>query len=224
MSASIDVIPLAVRKSLGKITEEFAKHGIRAMAVGGIAVVFHGNARLSRDLDIAVAIDTREKAEGLLSLIKRSDLYSLVYPDSTIKRDETPLDSAKDLNDVNLIKIKDRQTKVMIDVLLVWEEKPSIYGLDRSSFERAINVEANSEDGKETFTIPSPEDFILMKLVARRPATADFEDLFTTMVKNARDLDWSYLSKRAKELKIANLLESYKNLAEEQAKNAESKR
>ncbi|MHB8567878.1 MAG: nucleotidyltransferase family protein [Nitrososphaerales archaeon] len=221
MSDSIDVIPRSVRVSLKRISKEFEKHGIPAMAVGGIAVVFHGRARLSRDLDVAVALNL-DKAREILSIIRNSATYGIIYPNNSILTNETKLDSSEDLGKLNLVKIRDKETNVVIDILLVWNGRQSFYGLDGRSFERAKKVDTDDE---ESFWIPSVEDFILMKLVARRPATSDFEDLFSAMVKYLSSLDWNYLESKAEELNVKSLLQSYRKIAEDRVrKNNDSER
>ena len=67
-------------------------------------------------------------------------------------------------------------------------------------------------------SIVSPEDFILMKLTARRDSL-DYQDMFMVMFHNYSSLDWPYLQQRAKELNLTALLDSYK----EQALRAASK-
>ena len=185
--------------------------------MGGIATVFYGRPRFSKDLDFAIGIKEEADAKSLLSIIKNSTRYRVIYPDREANKDEIELSSPEDFGKINLVKLRDTEADVIIDVLLVKDQEP-IYGLNTQSFQRSKQMII---DGTE-FSIPSTEDFILMKLVSRRPSTEDFQDMFTALSKNYADLDWGYLSKRARDLKVDHLLGSYRKLVEEQEKRRSS--
>ncbi len=177
------------------------------MVVRAIANAFFGRARYSRDVDVAVAISNEKSKEVLFSLIK-GPRYSITYPDRQIDRGDPALDSPSDLDNINLVKLKDKQTGISIDVLLVGGNQN--YGLERSSFSRAKKVDLG---GHTITSIVSPEDFILMKLAARREQSQDFQDMFMVMVHNYSALDWPYLHHRARQLNLTPLLDSYKEQA-----------
>src|SRR5208283_2254487 len=88
------------------------------------------------------------------------------------------------------------------------------YGIDLSSFARSREVSLGDDEGTMV-SIPSPEDFILMKLMSRRPLTQDYQDMFTVMLANYETLDWSFLRERARDLEISPLLDSYKHQTEQ---------
>ena len=210
-----DVIPESVKISLRLFQNELVRRAspekIVIMVVGAIANAFFGRPRFSRDLDIAVALGDEESREVLFSIIKNPHLYTIIYPDRQSDKGDPSLDSASDFDKVNLIKLRDKETGIIIDILLVSQNQ--YYGLQWSSFERVNKVDLG--DGYHTrISIPSPEDFILMKLVARRPLTQDFNDMFMVMVRNYATLDWTYLQERARELNLGPLLSSYKAQAE----------
>lgn len=102
-----------------------------------------------------------------------------------------------------VFKFRDLETNSFIDVLL----NPSDLGLTMESFKRKKEVLV--DDTK--VSIPSPEDYIITKLKARRAGTGDYSDIITTMTNLFEKLDWQYLEKRAKALGIYHLLKYYKD-------------
>jgi hypothetical protein len=58
--------------------------------------------------------------------------------------------------------------------------------------------------------MPSPEDYIITKLVARRPGTQDYSDIITTLERMYDKLDWKYLEKRTETLNMLSLLKYYR--------------
>lgn len=173
------------------------------MAVGAIPVNYYGRPRFSEDVDIAIVLG-EGKEVALFKIIKQSR-YSILYPNREINRDDPELRSPEDLKKINLVKMRDTVTGTLIDLLV----EASAYGLTLESFRRVRKVKLEGR----SISIPSPEDYILMKLVSRRPATEDFTDMFTTLVNNLQTLDWAYLEKRARELNIFTLLTEYKERA-----------
>ncbi len=165
-------------------------------------------------MDFAVALTGEKSKDALYSIIK-DPRYSITYPDRQVDKGDPLLESPSDLDKINLVKLKDRETGVTVDILLVSENQ--VYGLQRSAFTRAKKMDLG--DTYHTMTsIVSPEDFILMKLTARRDSL-DYQDMFMVMFHNYSSLDWPYLQQRAKELNLTALLDSYK----EQALRAASK-
>ena len=69
--------------------------------------------------------------------------------------------------------------------------------------------------------IPSPEDYIIMKLKVRRPATHDFEDIISTLSAQFHNLDWEYMNKRAEEENLTSLLNYYRDAVKRKLKRVE---
>jgi hypothetical protein len=205
----LELIPLSTFTAYKTISNELSKRGIEFMVVGAIASSIYGRPRFSRDLDIAISVQGKEKE--LLDLVRSPDKFRVIYPDRSLSRDEPALESPEDINRVNVIKLRDKQNGALIDLLLV-RGNSSIYGLTKDSFSRARMFDGR----KQKLSVVSPEDLILMKLVSRRPSTADFDDMFTVMVRNYKSLDGDYLANRAHELNVDRLLESYRKVAERQ--------
>lgn len=207
-----EIIPIPTRTTLRSLRNELTNN---FMIVGGIATVFYGTPRFTRDLDLAVEVETENMKTNLLNIIKYSDRYSLIYPDHSANRDEPELITTEDLEKVNIVRLRDKQTGILIDFLLIGRT-PSPFGLELASFKRAKRVKIDESDA--TYALPSAEDFILMKLVSRRASTGDFQDMFTALLNSYDSLDWSYLFERAQKLKVDGLLKSYRERAAERMK------
>lgn len=195
--------PPSTNQALFNLSSQLSKNGIGHMAAGAIPVNYYGRPRFSEDLDVAIILDEGQE-EALFKIIKRSR-YSILYPNREINRDDPHLRSPEDLKKINLVKMRDTATGTLIDLLI----GASAYGLAPESFSRARRVKLEGR----SISIASPEDYILMKMVSRRPATEDFSDMFTTMVNNLQTLDWAYLEKRGRELDISALLTEYRERA-----------
>ena len=178
-SSKTDIIPPSVKSSLRRFQDELVGAGIpreSLMVVGAVANVFYGRPRLSRDVDVAVVLIGEDREKALLSISNKHERYSMIYPDKRANRDEPDLKSTVDLSKVNLIKLRDKDTDVIIDILLV-KSNQNQYGIDPSSFARSREVSLGDDEGTR-ISIPSPEDFIMMKLTSRRPLTQDYQDMF----------------------------------------------
>ena len=195
--------PPSTNKALFNLSTQLSKSGIRHMAVGALPVNYYGRPRFSEDLDIVILLD--EGQELALFGILKQPRYVILYPNREINRDDPDLRFPEDLKKINLVKMRDTATGTLIDILI----GTSAYGLTPESFTRARMVELEGR----SIRIASPEDYILMKLVSRRPATEDFGDMFTTMVNNFQILDWAYLERRCGELNISALLTEYRERA-----------
>jgi hypothetical protein len=182
------------------------------MVVGALPVNYYGRPRFSEDLGVAVALDIGQGSS--LYRIIRQPRYRVFYPNNSINKDDPEFRSGEDLRRITLVKMRDTVTGTLVDLLLA----SSVYGLDAQSFDRAREVQLEGR----MIRIASPEDYILMKLVSRRPATEDFQDMFTTMLNNLEALDWAYLEKRAEELNISRLVEEYRRRAETVAHSSAS--
>ena len=201
-----ELIPPSTRKTAINLIREFEKRGLKYVVAGALPVQFYGRERFSRDVDIVVSLDERG-AESLLRILK-SGRYAVLYP----LEHEQALDSARDLAKVGLIKVRDTETRSLIDIIL----RPSEVGFrfDSEAEARARTVALNGEQ----ILIPSPEDYLIMKLRSRRPSTHDFEDIVSTLSTQLSNLDWTYLERRAEEEKLTSLLNHYREAVERKIK------
>jgi len=206
-----ELIPASTRKTAINLVRELKKRGVKYVLAGALPVQFYGRERLSRDVDIVVSLDERG-AESLFELLK-SDRYTVLYP----LRHEQEINSPSDLMRLGLLKVRDAKTQSLVDVLLRPTEVGFKFGDEPE--ERARTVVLNGEQ----ILIPSPEDYLIMKLKSRRPGTHDFEDIISTLSTQFNVLDWAYLQRRAKEEKLTSLLNHYKEAVESKMKKAETR-
>ena len=193
-----ELIPASTRKTAIDLVREFRRRGLKYVLAGAIPVQYYGRERFSRDVDIVVSLDERG-AESLFEILKK-DRYTLIYP----MKHEREVKSPRDLLELGLVKIRDRETGSLADLIL----HPSEAGFkfDPESERRMRTVILNGEK----VLIPSPEDYLIMKLKSRRPGTHDFEDIISTLSAQFDNLDWNYLNRRAEEERLTSLLNHYK--------------
>lgn len=174
-------IPENVRKSLVDLVERLNKFKTRYLIIGAIPVQYYGRPRTSWDVDVALMIPIT--SEKLLRIFHPERYQQVSQEDAALK-------------------FKDSETGSFIDVLL----KPTELGLTPESFKRKRKIRM----GHVSVNIPSPEDYIITKLVARRPGTQDYSDVITTLERTYEKLDWEYLERRTRTLKIFSLLKYYR--------------
>jgi predicted nucleotidyltransferase len=204
-------IPDEVGISLLSLRDDLINHGLRIedlLVVGAIAVDIYGRSRYSLDLDVAVALSDEKTEEALFAVIKNPNRYTIISPDRGTKRDDPALDTPSDLENVRLVRLRNKHTGIQIGILLVNDEKLR-YGVDRKSFTRAREFHLGDND---TILLPSPENLILMKLYARRGGDkSDASDIFSIILEHSDDLDGEFLHEQAKELDREAVLNFYKN-------------
>jgi len=204
-----ELVPASTRKTAIDLVRELKKRGVKYVLAGALPVQFYGRERLSRDVDILVSLGEKG-AENLFKLLQ-AGRYTLLYP----LRHEKEINSPEDLREIGLIKVRDTKTQSLVDMIL----HPSELGFkfDGEPEERAKTVVLNGE----RILIPSPEDYLIMKLKSRRPGTHDFEDIMSTLSTQFSRLDWAYLQRRADEEKLTSLLNHYKEAVERKMSEAE---
>jgi hypothetical protein len=197
-----ELIPPSVRVTTAFLMRELKNNGVRYVLAGAFPVQFYGRERLSRDLDVVICLD-QKSAENVFKLLK-SGRYTLIYP----LEYEEKMDSPNSLFKLNLVKIRDKKTESLIDLIL----NPSEVGFEFNS-ESEKRMRTIDVDGEEAY-IPSPEDYLIMKFKSRRPGTHDFEDIVSTLTAQFDNLDWDYLTKRAEKQNLISLLNHYRSAFE----------
>ncbi|KPV63677.1 MAG: hypothetical protein AOA65_1228 [Candidatus Bathyarchaeota archaeon BA1] len=193
-----ELLPPSVRRATVDFVKRLEKHKIRYMVVGAAPVQFYGRERFSRDVDVVLFLD-KENASDLLLILKH---FNVKYP---LPHEHT-LDTPGDLLSWHLLRLED----VKYDALLDAHLKPEKLGLDEDSLARARIVSMNGKN----IIIPSPEDYIITKLISRRPSTHDFEDIMSTLINQYNTIDWKYLEDKARKADILFLLKYYKEAIE----------
>jgi len=205
-----ELIPASTRKTAINLVRELKKRGVKYVLVGAVPVQFYGRERLSRDVDVVVSLDERGAA-NLFELLK-SGRYTVLYP----LKHEQEINSPNDLTRLDLLKVRDAETQSLVDVILRPAEVGFKFGGEPEERARTVIL-----DGEQVL-IPSPEDYLIMKLKSRRPGTHDFEDIMSTLSTQFSHLDWAYLQRRAEEEKLTSLLNHYKEAVESKMNGAET--
>jgi len=195
-----ELLPPSIQKTTIDFVKKLEKSGIRYLIVGAVPVQFYGRERFSRDVDIALFLD-QTNIKFLFKILK-SERYRVLYPLSQEHKIEKP----ENLLDWHLLKLKDLKYEGTLDIHL----KPERLGLDKASLDSSKTVEL----GRTKIIIPAPEDYLITKLISRRPSTHDFEDIMSTLLNQYQVIDWKYLEDKAKELSILHLLNYYKEAVE----------
>jgi len=141
--------------------------GIRYMVVGGQAVLLHGEARLTKDVDVTLAAGL-EHLEKVVSLARAAGLEPLVDPESFTRR-------------TLVLPCQDRQTGLRVDFIL------SFSPYERQAIDRARLVTM----GRTAVRFATAEDLVIHKMIAGRPR--DVEDVKGVLRKNP-GLDRDYVS------------------------------
>ena len=206
-----ELIPASTRKTAIDLVRELKKRGVKYVLAGALPVQFYGRERLSRDIDIVVSLDERG-TENLFELLK-SDRYTVLYP----LEHEQEINSPSDLMRLGLLKVRDTKTRSLVDIILRSTEVGFKFNGEPEDRRRTVVLNG------EQILIPSPEDYLIMKLKSRRPGTHDFEDIISTLSTQFNILDWAYLQRRAEEEKLTSLLNHYKEAVERKMKRAETR-
>lgn len=167
----------ALFTSLAQLQSALDQAEIGSALIGGVAVAVWGEPRLTRDVDVKVAI-SREEASRLLSLL--SSDYESAYG----KPEEVA-------HQMGMIFLRDA-LGTRIDLLLA--DMP----FDRMAIQRARNVTVAPEVVARLCT---PEDLIIYKMLSTRPR--DLEDVKGIVRRQGVALDRPYLLKWLRDFEMA---------------------
>lgn len=154
------------------------KEKIDYFLLGGVALTLLGQPRLTRDLDVDIFV-SKNQAISFIKKAKRASFKILE------KEMETRI---KTFGNFRML-----YRDVPVDMILASTE------LEKSAFKRKRVVELYR---KKTY-IPSPEDFILLKIIPGRPQ--DLIDVESVALKHEGKLDLKYMEQWAQ--KIADEME-----------------
>ena len=151
-----------------RIAEALDQSGLPYMIIGGQAVLYYGEPRFTKDIDIALGADT-ETLGKVLSLTAKLELNFLVKEvEDFVKK-------------TMVLPTQDRSTGIRVDFIF-----------SRSLYERqAIDRARNARFGAVSVKIASLEDVVIHKIVAGRPR--DMEDVKNMLLKNP-DYDKGYIT------------------------------
>jgi hypothetical protein len=157
------------------------------MIIGGYALPFYGRIRTTVDLDLAVAVETQEKFNVLLNILRVADF------EPTICSPNNPL-----------IVAVDRKEKIEFEL---WT-KPDGIVFDEQTLRR--RRKAQLSEGISAWVV-SAEDFIVTKLARPERGVIDEQDVKSVLIRQEGKLDWNYLEKRAKDAQVLTILKTIQN-------------
>jgi hypothetical protein len=159
---------------IARLGAELDARRIPFMLIGGQAVLLHGEARLTQDVDVTLGVGP-DRVEDLLGVCKALGLEPLPDDPPTFARETFVLPAA------------DPETGVRVD--LIFSTTP----YEAQAIARAILVDVG---GREV-PFATAEDLLLHKLFAGRPR--DLEDAAGVVRRKGPELDWEYLGRWARE-------------------------
>ena len=160
-------------KILSEISTSLTKYKIPYMIIGGQAVLLYGEPRLTRDIDITLAINL-DHLKTLLTLSQELKLKII------------PKDIETFVKQTLVLPTIDEKTGIRVDF---------IFSFTPYEMEAIKRVKKVSILGKEV-AFASPEDLIIHKIFAGRPR--DIEDVRSVILKNPT-LDAAYIRSWLKE-------------------------
>jgi len=154
---------------LKKIAIQLRKEALPYMVIGGQAVLFYGEPRLTRDIDIALGVGVEELGK-VKKILRTMGLKILVKNDKEFV--------AKTM----VLPAMDRESGIRIDFTFSY----SLYA--RQAIERAKEIKL----GRTSVRFASLEDLVIHKVIAGR--ARDLEDVRSILLKN-QEYDLHYIEK-----------------------------
>ena len=175
---------LTILRSLQRLLKIFEDKNVPYMFIGGYALPYYGRIITTVDLDLAVAIKTKEEINQLFNWLQSIDFEVTNY---------SPLNP--------VIIILDQKEKVEIELWL----KPDGIVFDDETLRRRrkVKLDANIEAW-----VVSPEDFIVNKLARPDRGVKDEKDVKSVLVRQRGKLDEEYLTRRARDAGVLTILEN----------------
>ncbi len=160
------------------------------MVISGQAVLYYGEPRLTRDIDITLGVDI-DKLQSVLRPIEGSGL------------DVATKDVGRFVSETHVLPLIETATGIRVDLIFSFSE------YERSALQRVVSVPLGS--GEVRFI--AVEDLIIHKIVAGRPR--DLEDIRGILARSPK-MDDAYLEKWLRSLGKAldrDLAGEYKRIA-----------
>ena len=175
---------------LSKIAECLNEAKVDYMVIGGQAVLLHGEPRLTKDIDITLAVDT-DQLPIILALIAKLKLKLLIdNPENFVK-------------DTKVLPVAEESSGIRVDFIF------SSAGFERAAIGRVVTVKY----GQVLVKFASAEDLIILKVFSGRPK--DIDDAKSILIKNPQ-VDRAYIEKWLHEFDKAldtSYLNSFKTIA-----------
>jgi hypothetical protein len=179
---------------LAELSRALGEHRIPFMLIGGQAVLLHGRARLTEDIDVTLGIDI----SGLPSLLGVCNSLGLqVLPENV----------ESFVRETFVLPVCHRESRIRIDFIF------STTAYERQAIARAETLVL----GGVAVPFASAEDLLIHKLFAGRPR--DLEDAAGVVRRKGELLDWTYLERWAREFAAVPGRENLPALLEELRKS-----
>jgi len=173
------------------VTQTLERLGILYAVGGSLASSLHGVMRSTLDVDIVA--DMRLEHIGPLVTALSKDFYA---------DDEMMRDAIEHHSSFNLIHY---ETAFKVDIFI-----QKLRAFDKMQLERR-RAAVITTDPEQSIYVTSPEDVILAKLewyrMGGEVSDRQWRDILGVLKTRAGELDFDYLRKWAKELKVSDLLE-----------------
>jgi len=153
---------------LKKISLLFIANELPYMIIGGQAVLYYGNPRLTQDIDITLGFDNSIRKK-IIEFFEMNNFKIL------------PKNPDEFILETNVLPVQDIPTKIRVDLIFSFSEYEKI------AVNRAIDVIIERVPVK----FAAIEDLIIHKLFAGRPR--DIEDIEIVIKKNKSKIDVKYI-------------------------------
>jgi len=153
------------------------------MIIGGYALPFYGRIRTTLDLDIAIAVKTKQQLNQLREWLQTINIEITNY---------TP--------DNPLMIIVDQKEQVETELWL----KPDGIIFDNETLKRRKKAKLDTIEA----WIISPEDLIVNKLARPDRGAIDEQDVKSILIRQEDKLDNKYLTQRAQQAGVLTLLQT----------------
>ena len=151
---------------LERIARALEAVGISYMIIGGQAVLFYGEPRLTKDIDITLAANVDDLAR-VLTAVELANLHPLVDPQEFVAQ-------------TMVLPCQDSASGLRVDLIF------SFSPYEQQAIERAVRAQV----GNTIVRFASAEDLIIHKIIAGRER--DLEDVERILRKRG-DMDFSYI-------------------------------
>ncbi|MGQ0702311.1 MAG: nucleotidyl transferase AbiEii/AbiGii toxin family protein [Gemmatimonadales bacterium] len=159
---------------LAGLTRGLTSRRIPFMLIGGQALLLHGHARLTEDIDITLGVDP-------------SHLPIILDFCRELELDVLPEKPADFVAETFVLPARDRATGIRVDFIFSTTE------YERQAIGRAVSVPLAGS----AVPFATAEDLLIHKLFAGRPR--DLEDAASVVRRKGPELDWEYLERWARE-------------------------
>lgn len=156
---------------LGKIARALDKNKIPYMVIGGQALLYHGQPRLTEDIDITLGVSC-EKSRELIQAVEKISLVPVKEATEAFVRK------------TNVLPCLDKKTGIRVDFIF------SFLTYEREAIQRGKKVKL----GRQKINFCSAEDLIIHKMFAGRPR--DLEDVKNVLTKQGDKLNLSFIKKQ----------------------------